>query len=604
MSRKLFLAAGLIISSFLFTSCNSSIKNDKVYFIDDDNTEQNTITLSTPLSTDGINPFHKLPFDISEIKNHELLIPITLSPDNQTAFIMERTQDKNERKIIKGEPKESINLIKYDFKTKNKETIAENIYFITNAKWNSQSTMVAFSGGGQFRIYDIIKGKFINQEDLRFKEVVNFGWSPDGRKLYIEQNTLVNDSIIYPENGKLVNSYETGEEQYYKASLDYNNYYCTVSNQSRSGLTTTTVIVNDKGEKIKDLPQGRYADSFKRSLLLFGERKEGLYYIPDINKPKNIKTLSKEIVYDTKFTAGGNIVFTTKINDVEKNSFILHVVDFNGTEIHSSEVSGPEIAVSLDGKLAYIGGPNEEILDLVSLKLEGYHTNLKEEEKEYEAIFKVIRGGMRTYNNFKTNEENDTIGARRYFIDTNSPEQWAYFDLQTMWNKNLSEVIPKSEYISDIFLKSVKVYSDGGYNRASLVIEEDLEANNRSLNTYALEMVKISDRWFITGLSTFPYTDETRRVSSIVQDYVEEARNGTIFDGELKGKQIKVGQIQFWDMSEGKLAPDIKTADGCKVFLTVSEKNSQVTYKLILSKGYDNKWRASMLRKDRLNYFN
>ena len=54
----------------------------------------------------------------------------------------------------------------------------------------------------------------------------------------------------------------------------------------------------------------------------------------------------------------------------------------------------------------------------------------------------------------------------------------------------------------------------------------------------------------MTGFSTFPFFSSQREeVKNLVEKYVMDAQEGKIFSGILEGKEVEIGQIQFWRYS-------------------------------------------------------
>ena len=70
------------------------------------------------------------------------------------------------------------------------------------------------------------------------------------------------------------------------------------------------VIVDKMGNIVKVLNEGRFRDAYKKSLVQVGESGFGLYYVADINKPNNIKTLSKEFIFDVSLWPEENCLYS------------------------------------------------------------------------------------------------------------------------------------------------------------------------------------------------------------------------------------------------------------------------------------------------------
>ena len=118
---------------------------------------------------------------------------------------------------------------------------------------------------------------------------------------------------------------------------------------------------------------------------------------------------------------------------------------------------------------------------------------------------------------------------------------------------------------------------------------------------HALELIKRDGKWFVTGLSTFPNSNEYKKVSGMLQSIIKDIKSGKLFEGKLKGKEITPGQIQFWQLSEPHLADEAGYANYCKVYLHVAESEGSKIYKLVLDKKNYKNWTPKILDSERLS---
>ncbi|MBZ4686397.1 MAG: hypothetical protein JG764_30 [Clostridiales bacterium] len=613
MKKGLFIV--LILFLLVVAGCNQQvIKDNQIYVVEKESNESNGEKLNDQLNTEGRIPFQEYEgYDALEDDESGRVL-LTLSPDGKSMYFMEPLQEKKKIQIIKGDPKEEVRLFKVNTKTREQKTIIEGIPFVSLVKWNKEGSIVAFCGGGRLTIYDTQKNKLILEDRLKDDPVLYFSWSPrDENKLYTEQPNLANGSIYYIDSQKKVEAYETKERIYFKGKLDTDYYYGTkwyvVSERQNKSEGKSdginTVIVDKQANVVKVLAEGSFRDSYKKSLVQVGEGGFGLYYIADINTPEKIKTLTKEYVFDVKFVDDGKIAYIVENEDIEKNSFWLYIVDKRGKELEKLEVSGSSIALLPNGKKGYIGGPRWEKIDFEKNQIEANlvnNTRVFEEEPEKEEIFKTIRGAMDTIYKYELVGERDFSAAKKYFIDTNSPAQWAYFDVITKFNETSFRKNSNKIYRLTIELKSYKLHEKG--ERASVKIRvgaENFSGGSLTMD-YALELIKLEENWYVTGLSTFPYSQLREELQQRVEKYLQDAQNGQIFQGILKDKVVEIGQIQFWRSSMPHLSPDVESANFCKVYLIVKTDGKEEIYKMVLDKKNPNYWEVTKLSQKDLNH--
>jgi hypothetical protein len=582
----------------LLSACSAQVKNNHIY-VTQKNDESHVLVNSYPaLSTDGINPFSQIK-RISEIESIDNNMIIAVSRDENIAFSIERLWDKATARAIKGEPKERVRLKKIDIKNKSAQVISENMPFISMVRWNRDESMIAFGGEGKIFVYDLMKDELLIPQLVKDKEINFFGWSPDGKKLFLEDILLANDSIWYVESGRIANSYETKETVFYKGNLDDHHYYGTKNIQTSQGIITKTIAVDDNGEIVKDFPQGRFREAYGKSILLLNEKKEGLFLIADINKPKDRKLITKEYVYDCKFIADGRVAYTIKNSDIEKNEYILCIANKDGNTLMQLPVSGCYIAMQPDGKYGFIGGENLEKVNFTSVVVERTESIRVDNDSEQQELLKTVRGAVDTYYKFSKGLDKDNSMAEKYFSYANNPEQWAYFDIINVWNKKGIEQLTTNENSFDIYMVDCKKYSDGGVRSASVKLRCIIkDYDNRSKEEYlALELIKKEGKWDVVGFSTFPHSDEFNKIKLMTEGVVKNIKEGNLFDGNLKDKDIEIGQIQFWNKDKANLASDISDSDSIKVYLKTKEGAKNIIYSLVINKNDKNSWEPVLLKK-------
>jgi hypothetical protein len=606
MKRTLFFTLIFTAIMLLITGCiQKRIEENQVYLV---NEEHHFPEDDDLLNIEGRIPFQKYEGEDLEKYSDSNQVLLTISPDGEEAFLMEKTiPGYFFTSVIIGDPKENVRIVRKNVNTLEQEIIINNIPFVSKVSWNTEGDIVAFGGGGSLTIYDVSNNSIVMEEMLSQETITNFSWSPDSEnKVYTEQPELANASIYYLSSQRKVEAYETREETYYKGKLDNDYYYGT-----RWDFTTgqiETVILDKQRKVIKTLIPGRFRDSYQKSLLVTGDNGFGLFYIKDINNPEEVITLTDGYVYDAKFVVDGKIAYTTKAEDIEDNAFYLNIASGDGNKLKQFKVPGGSIALSPDGSVGYINGPEWQRVNFLHDFLDeeiviGYEFAINGEYSEARNIYATIRGGMITYYNYQLWGEKNWDNLDKYFINSENPEQWAHFDMENIFNREQEKIGKPSrqEYALEIEMKSYELKP--ARERATIAIRvstKNVHGTGRVID-YTLELIKSDDRWYITGFSTFPDAEEREIIEDIVQGIVEEIQKGNTPYEWLKDKPIDIGQIQFWGMGMNYFAPVVESADAVKVFLRISEQEEEEIYKLVLEKTDQMDWEPIRLTKENLS---
>lgn len=599
--KLLIIIAAITLASGLISCKDVGIKDNKVYEVNESSKSKDIKKISEIINTEGIDSFK----DNAQVINSNITssknILLTISKDEKYSYVMRSVkQAKNSQRFIKGEYTEKVNLMKIDNITKEIKTIASEIPFISTVKWNNDKTLVAFCGGERLCIYDTKVNKLVLSDELKNEPITYFGFSPDGRKIYTEHPNLINGSIIYIDSNKIVHSYEQSDGLYYKGILDSNYYYATKTDTN--GIAST-IIIDKKESVVKDLSVGRFRDCYRKALLQTGKENFGLFYIKDINEEDDFKNITDEFVLDAKFIAQGKFIYTTENKDVEKNSFYLHLVNENGEEEKKIEISSGVISLLPNGETAYVGGYKQEVINLKTFLIE---KSINDETGEEENVFKTLRGAMDVLYKYEINSIKDFEGVKKYFLDTKNPDQWAYFDVNTILKESQRGSLSGGNYKISLYLDNFKLYDNDTKATAKVnVLAQNSFGSGLGMDN-SLELIKVDNRWYITGFSTFPNSKEHKIVKSKVESLINLIKSGNLtlknnVHSELEGKNIELGQIQFWQMSDPHLAANIEYSNHCKVYLKVKVNNSELIYKMLLSKADENKWMLDTITKDRLS---
>jgi uncharacterized protein YpmB len=586
-----------LLTVFVYlVGCSKAPKENKIQVVKETSDAKDIVKIDKKIITEGINPFYSL--EGLNVKENRNQIPLTLSKDKKYVYYMRPSIAKpkaDEYTVIKGEDLRKVDIIKEQVETGSAKQVASYVPFVSSVKWSREGSGVAFLGGDTLTIYNDVENKLIQSFKGAGGGITSFGWSYDCKKIYTEGENLINTGIYYLDSKKYINSYETKETLFYKGNLDDQSLYAT----ERTGDDNYNTVIVDKDNKIigRFDSSGRFRDAYKTSFIQIGKNNFGLEYYADINGDAAGKVLSKDYINDVKFIYGGGIAYITPNTDPEENNFYLYIVDKNGNELKKLLVSGSTIMVLPDGKAGYIGGSEIERVDLINYTVERH--SKEGETKDKEGILKTLRGAMDVIYKYEINKTKDMDRASKYFINSSNPEQWAYTDVTNMFKEDVELISKSSDYSINLMLKALSLSSGRATASISGTVINSVGSGMGIGNI--IELIKKDERWYVTGLSTFPSSKQHSEVKSKVEALIKQAQQGNTFNGQLRGKEVQIGQIQFWKMSEPHLAENIEYANYCKVYLKVKEDGKEVLYKLVLDKNNQGEWKGSVLSKDNLS---
>ena len=591
MKKTIFFICILFLL-FLVGCQHRDIKEGQVYIVkESDSLKEHTDDI---LQIEGRIPFQKYDNDFWAQREPGKIF-LTVSPDGQEIYFMERLELVETEQVIMGDPEDRVRIICENLETAEQKIVATNIPFVTKTLWNNSGDKVAFGGGGRLTIYDVQKEKLIMEDKLSQETIINFFWSPtNDNKLYSEQPELSNGSIYYLDSLKVTEAYGTREESYFKGRLDANYYYGTQWDLVTGGINT--VILEKHGDVVKNVIPGRFRDSYQRALVAVGDQGFGLYYVKDINAPEEVIELTKDYVYDVKFVTDGKIAFTTKKQDYKDNLFYLHLVDSNGKQKHKFEVHGASISLMPDGTTGYINGPGWQQVDFAAEKLLPANTDtLTPAENEKNQIYQTLRGAMATLYDFQLKGDRSQTGLKNFFANTDNPHQWAYTDMELLFRQE----IPSPIHIYTMKMKLKKHETNFTNDTASVIIGVELKTPSGETESldYALELVKIEENWLVTGFSTFPASPERQEIEVIIESTIAAIQKGELFPDRFLPEATEIGQIQFWRSGINHLATTAQNANLVKVLLQSTNNDQPALYELILEKSVQGAWKPSELNQ-------
>ncbi|MGE5381270.1 MAG: hypothetical protein ACM3NT_09435 [Methylocystaceae bacterium] len=513
-------------------------------------------------------------------------------------------EDTKAKSVIAGSYWRGVSLVRIDKQGSEKELV-KSLPFITRARWSADGRFLALMGQDELYVWDKEQNMAtLVNEEVNTPSVTNFGFGPDN-KIYTEHANLPNDAIYDPATNQGNPAYKIeGQPLYYKDGLGTGQYAATVvkAGTKTSAEEVYTVIADAQGDIISRVAPGRYRDYQGKSLLNVGAERFGLYYVKDYSQPQ-VVSLYSGYIYQTGFTPTGSVIYTRPGSN--KQPYFLCSYNPQTKKTIQLNVSGPYFAVSTDGMI-YGDGWRAEQIDAQSLQVKRETTGVKPVNQD---IIQALQGAVTSYTKYYCQPDNNTEARQkelaRWYINTEKPVvQSALFDVtQELTDRDAYKTSNYSDYLWSGSITSIETKGD----RTSVVANLGVITSSGSGWSYdaAYELIKTNTGWKVTGLSTFPDSNERTWVEKIVKQFITRAEKGSkvIFEVQgssevyqkLQNKPLKIGQIQFWRMSEPHKSPDVKSSKHVKVYLKTGDK----TYKLLLEKDFF--WRVTGLSDQNLS---
>ncbi|NPV73882.1 MAG: hypothetical protein HPY89_08900 [Pelotomaculum sp.] len=541
-------------------------------------------------------------------------MPLCYGPDLKTVYVMNYSLQDQESGVILGDYTKPVDLYRLDRGRRTK--VASGISFITQARWSPDGRYLGMAGGRQLHVLDSANDSLNPVNELvNLPSAVFFGWSPDGRTVYVEHENVVNGAVFNVESREGLPSYKIKDNPpFFKAQLSGNLFIGTVANEPSA---SETVLLDGEGQVQKSVGEGKFRDADGNSILQVGKGDFGLAYYADVNTPEGV-LLTDKFIYQCRFLPRGGIIYTTPGETGAELNYDLTVVTQEGQK--TVKVSGPHFNVWPDGRFVDICGYRTERLSLPELAVVQQQDHpLYEEEKD--KIIACARGAITTYIEYYHRFKNPDDQAlkqelSRYYVDTREPvEQVALTDIyEELKSRPALSHLRSGVHHLNGQIKSVEIHGDraalvAGFSSRHAVIRSDdtdpwslfrSTAGGWAFET-AYEMIKLDGKWYVTGLSTFPRSRERSEIAELVDGFISSCRgNGPApaldeqsrqFYEQIRGKEIRVGQIQFWNMSE----PHRSSSAEHSMYAVVCLYAGEVRYKLVFSRERTPDWQIERL---------
>lgn len=339
-----------------------------------------------------------------------------------------------------------------------------------------------------------------------------------------------------------------------------------------------------------------------------------------MNTPDGV-LLTDKYIYQCQFLPQGGIIYTTPGETGAELNYELSLV--TQKEQKKVKVSGSHFNVWPDGRFVDVCGYRTERISLPELAVvQQQDRPLYEEEKG--KIIACARGAISAYiENYEHIRNLDDQALKqelsRYFADTREPvEQVALTDTyEELRSRPMAPYVRVGLSHLNGQIKSMEVHGD---DRATLVagfltnwqvftpsddsdrgvLPNPTAVSGWSFET-AYEMIKLDGSWFVTGLSTFPRSRERKEIAELVNDFIASSQNNgsapvrdeqsRLLYEQIRGKELRAGQIQFWNMSEPYRSPNAEGSNYALVYLYAGEAG----YKLVFIREPGRGWQIESI---------
>lgn len=547
-------------------------------------------------------------------------MPLCYSPDFRTIYVMHYADPDQGGGVIIGDYTKPVDLYRVD--NGQRIRVASGIPFITYARWSTDGKYLGMAGGGQLYILNFDNNSLDAVNKLvNLPSAVFFGWSPDSKTVYVEHEYVVNAAVFNVESREGLPSYEIRENfPIFKAMLSDNLFIGTVSPEPS---TSETVIMDGEGHVQKSVDLGKFRDVAGNSILQVGKGDFGLAYYADVDVDNpGGALLTDKYIYQCQFLPQGGVIYTTPGETGAELNYELNVI--TQKEQKKVRVSGPHFNVWPDGKFVDVCGWRAEKLSLPGLTVvQRQDSPLYNEETG--RIIACARGAISAYiENYEHIRNLDDQALKqelnRYYADTwELVEQVALTDTyEELRNRPPAPYVRAGQCHLSGQVKSLEIHGDdsatlvAGFLSTCQVFgpsddsDHGILPNPTAVSGWsfetAYEMINLDGSWYVTGLSTFPRSRERKEITELVDAFIASSQNNGSapvlddqsrqFFEQLRGKELRAGQIQFWNMSEPYRSPNAGQANFALVYLYAGEAG----YKLIFSHEPGQDWQIESIR--------
>lgn len=544
------------------------------------------------------------------------MVPLAVSPDYRTVFAFEYTgnpeADTINRNTVIGNMVQEISLYAVNTENGEKKNLGK-FSSIRDFRFDETGKLLAFiDSRSNIYVYSIASEqiqKIISGEKIDSYNSIS--WSRDSKKLMI--NTRMEFDIASREFISIaVDSYTP----FIKSKLAENSYIAQMKNSDYNDMIA---LYDSARNSYTSIANGIYNDTDGINLIYTRDYMYNLNIV-DLQtlESKTIENGPIYCAYIMKST--GEILYTTLNSDPDSRfRYVLVKVNPDTMIKTSAKLNSPTFYLSpAEDKVYFVGNYAENSMVADTEDLRTYQTELKNDDKDLFEIKTVLLKMFLLDYKFNDSYEKYEEKAKEIYVNTIAPVPQEALENKLIDFKRFNTTLPalqrEAHIPSTISFDSISILG----NKASV--------NLGFFYTNSVELVKLSDKWYITGFSTHPASKEIedikaiveRHLSNIKQKNMDEALKYWVVkeDTEFHATQRKiveeliknadkytfsVGEIEFWAMSDPHRTDNPDKATYAKVKILIKEGKNTVKYKLILSRNYKKQFEIQSWNTDPLS---
>lgn len=520
------------------------------------------------------------------------LIPISVSPDYDTILsyidVSDTETDNKNSNLICGNMVGKIKL--YSYKTSTKNLLELGVFqTLRDYKFDESGKLFAFIDG-KSNVYILnteneLLEKVLNSEKYRTLSTLN--WSRDSKRL------MFDTKIIFDIASKeFISIAAESHTPFIKQKLNDNTYITQMKNLHYYDMIT---LYDFNTKTFNYITNGVYQDSDNEKILYTGSYSNDLSII-NFKTMENVKIYEGIIYKAYLLKSTGQIIYSILNKDYnvkERYSICLYDPASNNTKIHLSPtptfyLSPAEdelyfVSDYCDNKI-YINVNNFNIVKKINT------TESEDQAKIKSTILKMFELDY----NFSGSYEEFINNAKKIYMNSYDIIPQEALENKLKEYKKHQAPLPtwqKEPYFpANISINNIKIQK----NHASLDIG--------FFFVNSIEMQKLYDDWYITGLSTHPYSKEIKEIKSTVENYISlinlnnysEVKKITKTNIDIpsqitsrkEGTMLEIGEIELWSGNNTHRAESPEIATHARVKIIIRNNDEIQKYILILYREY------------------
>ncbi|NLM43572.1 MAG: hypothetical protein GX201_06105 [Clostridiales bacterium] len=590
----------LLCSMVLFSSC--SIKENQLVIINDSDNSKNKPSAKLKdwqIETVSQKALIEKNKQVIE-KIDKDIVPLAISPDYETVICYKSIKDDNadtiNNMIIAGNMVQKMELFIYNTTNGAYKSLGQ-FMSIKSFQFDQEGKQWAFiDGDNNVYIYNL-ENERLNKviEKHNYRDFNTICWSRDSKRLMFD-NRMIFDIASKEFVSIAADSYTP----FIRMEFSNNTFITEMKNNKYENIIA---LYNFDNKTYTQIADGYYKDSDNTNLLYTMDLMQGLKIV-------NLKTLeSKTIEEGPVYCANllkstGEIIYTTLNSSFDDEIYLLVKINPETMVKQVFPLCTPTFYLSpAEDKLYFITNYSENsiIIDLETYRVDKIINKTDDEDlREIKSV--VLKMFLLDYN-FQGNFEEYEVEAKKIYTNTDCPVPQEALNNKLTDFKRFNTPLPsfqKEEYIPpDLKLYSINIKN----NRASI--------NIGRFFVNSIELIKIDNKWYITGFSTHPESKEVAQIRSIVQKHINDIMSGNkkealkywdekedsehiennrnIIENLINNKDklvIEVGETELWAMSEPHRAESPSSATEARTKIIIKDGKNIIKYKIVLSRIY------------------